>query len=335
MGLEEGRAAMAAQYGDKISPTKLDFQTGKAPESSTSAAPPPVINNRIESPSDNEAETTTSTQTPELNAQEQQQLEDFLDLTSLGKKIKIGDDVFTPEELKKSLLRQQDYTKKTQGLAAEKKKAEEFQKFSKAFKSDLNKLLENPDIYEEEFRSIYPAEFQELYDMVKESRGAQKSYASTRDQVSEAPVQPELKRILDTIGKMDIRLSGYESQVHQAQMEKETARLDNILSSLHTKYDLGSEKANKKLENLVLARAQMLDRDPTDQDFARFFKEEHEEFISFAKEAGEKQFRAQKSANQQAKDTASGGGTASAAPTTPKTFKEARAAMESHLSRTR
>jgi hypothetical protein len=138
---------------------------------------------------------------------------------------------------------------------------------------------------------------------------------------------------MDAVRKMDSRVSTFEEQARQAQVEKESAKLDSLFKGLHSKYDLGDKKLNAKIEELVLARAQMLGRDPAYSDFEKFFKEEYDSFIGFAKTAGEKQFRSQKDANLQAKDIGPGGGVATTAPVTPKTFKEAREAMESHLAK--
>lgn len=319
MGLEEGRAAMeSAMGGGPVAPERLNQQTGMAPESA------PVINNRTEDVAQ------TAQAEPEMD---NQSLEDLLDLSIINKKIKIGDEVLTTEELKKSLLRHKDYTKKTQELAEKRKSTEEFEKYSKAFKEDLKTLLADPDTYEEQFKQIYPVQFHELYDMIKESRAAQTAHVPTREAAAQMPMQPELKGILDVVARLENRFGTLEQQTRQAQVEKEAARLDSLFTKFHTQYDLGDKTANQKLENLVLSRAQMLQRDPTDQDIAKFFKEEYDSLLNIAKVAGEKQFRAQKSANQQAKDTASGGGTATGSPVAPKTFKEARSAMEAHLSK--
>lgn len=324
MGFQEAQAAMSAEYGGgKVDPGRLDYSTGKAPDTT------PVINNRTEDVKQTAEASAPETSEPQELTQEA--LEDMLDLSLINKKIKIGDEVLTLEELKRSLLRHKDYTKKTQDLAKERKSTEEFQKYSQAFEEDLETLLSDPDTYEEQFREIYPPQFQKIYDRIKATRTAQKSYASTREETAQMPIPPELKGVLDTVSRLENRVSTYERQAKEAQTEKEAARLDGVFTKLHTQYDLGDAKHNEKLENLVLARAQMLGRDPTDQDLGKFFKEEYDSMTGFAKAYGEKQFRSQKAANSQAKDTASGGGISTGSPQGLKTFKEAREAMTKHL----
>lgn len=320
MAFEEARAAMEASIGGgPVDPNKLGTNTET---SSVEPQAPTQTNNEI-----NDDKSASGDEQPAMDSK---QLDELLDLSSLGKKIKIGEDVYTPEELKKSMLRWSDYTKKTQALSVEKKQAEQAQRFADNFQFDLEKVLQDPDKWESSFRKMYPKSYQAVYDKIKDKFSGQSR--ETEYEETETPqMDPRTSKLLKVIESMDSRLSNYEQQSRQAQLEKAEATLDKTITKMKSKYDLGSAKANAKLENLVLSRAQMMDSDPNESDFEELYKEEYEELLWIAKEHGEKQFRSQQSANNQAKDTAKGGGTPSAAPVTPKTFKEARAAMEAHL----
>lgn len=332
MGFEEAHAAMEQSMGGgPVSPERLNPSTGSAPQQQT----------KQETKS-----TDTSTKTDILGDQasqkseqgesttQQEQLEELLDVLSMNKKVKIGDEVYTPEELKRSLMRWKDYTQKTQNLAQERKELGKFKEFSEAFDEDLELVLKNPEL-ESKFREIYPESFQKVFDRIKESRQETTDYNSTRAQAEQQQANnPELNRILQHIQKMDSRLSSFEQKTRAVEVEKESERLENFFQGLHKKYDLGDAKMNDKLERLVLSRAESLGRDPTDGDLERFFKEEYDAFSTLIRSHGEKQFRSQQVANQQGKDTSAGGGTPSSAPVQPKSLKEARKAMEEHLSKT-
>lgn len=333
---EQAQQAMAEAYGGgKVNPDRLDPQSGRAPETSADpliSAKPFPTEAKKESQSLEQTETQTKTQAD-------QTLEDILDLANVeGKKIKIGDETFTLEDLQKSILRHKDYTKKTQALSQMRKQVEEEQKFADAFEYDLEKLLSDPEQYEEQFRSVYPEKFQKIYDRIKAGLGAT-SQVSTRSQSQKTPsdIEPlvsELEaKISPKLQKVLSRIEPLEKHLFQLETEKEAVRLDSFFTKMHQEFDLGSKESNELLEDIVLARAQGLGRDPSDAELKKFFSEGFQKLKGIAQGYQQKQFESQRKANQQAKDVASGGGVASKAPVTPKTLKEARDAMEQHLRR--
>lgn len=327
MSFAEARAAMSSELGGgPANPSNINPTTGSLPGSSNNFKPSETSGSSHESPSAGHNTELEQALSAEVTPQE---AEELLDLMSVNKKLKIGEDVYTLDELKKSILRHKDYTKKTQGLAEQRKQAEKTQEFVSNFAADLDLVLKDPQKWESAFRQTYPQHFQDVYDKIMTAKEALiQTQGSPR---INSNGNPEVSQILKLYENLNNKFSGYEQQMHTAQVEKEAVRLDNLFTKLHSKYDLGDKDANEELENLVLAKAQLKKSDLTDTDFESLFKDSYSRFKKLTVAQGEKQFRSQQQANQKAKDTPAGGGIPGQAPINPKTFKEARKAMEDHL----
>jgi hypothetical protein len=292
----------------------------------------------VEASAPDTGETTeTPESTQEVGDLSQKQVEDILDLSSGNRKLKVDGKVYTVDELKKMMLRHDDYTKKTQALAetrkkteADQKKAEAEGKYASNFAADIERVLANPNL-ESDFMQIYPKKYQIAYQRIKNARTGisqgqgEQGQTFTRD--------PAMQDVLRTLQDWEQKMSSFEEKVLQAETEKEEARLNAVFSTLQTKYDLGDESANANLHDLVIARAQALDRDPTQEDLETLYKNGYEVWNRAVKSGGSKAFKDQKEANKKASDVATGGGIATGAPVVNKTFKDARKAMTAALER--
>jgi hypothetical protein len=209
-------------------------------------------------------------------------------------RFKFGDQEWTPDSLKKAMMRQSDYTKKTQAV-------KEIQKYYDNLKFDLDHVKGNPSLADK-FKEVYPKDFWPYLDYVM-----RKSEESNEMAQQQGRGQTELPRELQE------RLDRVESYVKEKEIESFDAQLDTTFAKLAQKYPDGNEE-------IVLARAQaILEANPNmklDQGaWERLWKKSHDEVSGLIKQKQEKLFNTQKEANSRAKDIGSGGGTPGSAPT--------------------
>jgi hypothetical protein len=335
MGLEEARKNMAQAFGSgPVNPDKIDTN-GVAPKGTKVDTTTPdatddidLDNNAVEAAA---TEDVTTGDQPAgdkpLQQMNNQELEDFLDLSADDKKVKIDGKIFTVAELKKSMLLHKDYTKKTQQLSKEQKDLASEKLFVANVDIDIEKVLKNPQAYEAQFYKIYPPKYQRRYEQEKMRRmtGQSAPEGGGDPNASQDPFQQNMLKFMRDV---DSRLTTYEEDTQLAKTQREEARLDAAFTRLSAKFDLGDEAANQVLHDQVVQAALQLGHDPSPEDLTKLYQDGFKVFDNFAKTRGSNTYKAQKDANRRASDIGAGGGTPSAAPVTPRTLKGARKAYE-------
>lgn len=265
----------------------------------------------------------TSTQESASQPPQSQTAQSLTDIGKLERFIYDGKEL-TPAELKKAMMFQQDYTKKTKELSQYKKDydsiksySDESKKFRENLAIDLESVSKNPALASE-FMKVYPKEFHKLLD-----------YAIKQEQ-QEAKVLTDPR--LDEIDK----LKEAYTELHEEKVEKASLEIDNAFKEFSQKYPLSNEpdvvvalervlenKLKAAMENGENPKRVKLDM----KDYERVFKASHEYHDKRFNQHYSKQFNKQKEVNEMAKATGTGGATPSGAPQKLKTFKDAEAAV--------
>ena len=225
----------------------------------------------------------------------------------------------TPKELNAMILRQKEFTKKTQALAEErrrdqqekqewKQQQEQEKLYTDNYEIDIRNVLMDPS-KESRFKEIYPVKFHNLLDQALAKQFGDPNSPKRNDTVLE-------QRLKSVEGKFEQR----EREIAKAAFDESVATnseiLDSNLQRLSQKYPLADEDS-------VLARAEhmasSLKKDASfNEGFSKImeklYKENHtlheNRYKSIYKEKVEKQ----KQANARGKDVGAGGATPGAAP---------------------
>lgn len=237
-------------------------------------------------------------------------------------KFKLDGQEWTLKDLKAAIMRQKDYTQKTQAIAQERKTFEESKKFDDNLKVDLASVRSNPSLVAE-FVRVYPERYHHLVeDALKNQPAAQ---ATTQQQVS---TQPQVDVQLYS------RLQHLEKVLNDQEVAKAEASIKTTMDELAKKYP---ETENKLARETILARAhelyngqnQELSKDAWDQ----IYKEVAEEVKEFAKAQYGTLVKKQTEANSKARDVGAGGGIVGSAPRKFKNFDEITKFAESEALR--
>lgn len=249
---------------------------------------------------------TESIQTPEQsNTQDLQQQIHEIDKFQ---RFKFKGQEYTPKDLEAAMLRQKDYTEKTQKLAQERKafeakikEAEEDQKFQSNLQADLEFIKKNPQ-HAAKFLEVYPKKYhQYLQRTLQELNQAQ----------TQGPQAPNYE-VLQAMK----RLETLESFYNQQEVAKNELEINQKLESFSKKYpDADVEKC--------LARLNEMQMQMTKQDESAQLSEENWEQVFKAVEEAEQQkwkskystlVKKQLDANSKAKDVDAGGASVGRAP---------------------
>lgn len=222
---------------------------------------------------------------------------------------------WTPQDLKKSILFHNDYTRKTQELAESRKSVETEQLFRDNFKIDFEKVLHNPDLMDL-FKQYYPPHWVEVAEKILDmSKTQSQPQTQTQNTQQGSSVDPGLMKRIESI----------EKTFQQREVEALEKTLDSEFTKLGQKYP----RANQEL---VLARAQLLSDKKIDilkdGNLENIFKALHDKESSQEQKWRENLLREQKQANAKGRDIGKGGGTPGKAPE-KMSMKEARARMMS------
>ncbi len=295
------------------------------PETSTSAP---------ERTSDSDQNLAPDVQNPpiEETMSPQQEAEVTAAIAELEKmpKFKFEGQEWTPEDLRKAILRQRDYTKKTQELAEQKKAWEtsqkEAQKFDENIDADIERVLSNPSVYVKEFMRVYPQKYHS-----KLQKALERAHREGQSQTSPQPMRfahaPEYVDLLSQINEL-------RSGLTQNQTKRHETSIDLNLEKFGQKYPDANTAIGKQL---VLARLNdMTKGDETlaeipEENWDSVYKAVDQEMKELFKSRYGDLVRKQSQANAKGRDVASGGGTPTKAPEKFKSFKEARQNFERRL----
>lgn len=261
-----------------------------------------------------EAKTEVPVETKSLEVPKTEEPKSPSDVLELDKleRFRFGGKEWTPKDLNGSILRHEDYTRKTMEVA-------EARKYADNFSHDLQTVLKDSSKFAE-FEKIYPKEYVQVAKNVL-------SRLQTMDSVPNQQNGLDSK-VADRISQMEATLTDWQKAQHAAEVQKYESWLDNTLSTLSAKYPMAETE-------IILARAQALQQQGHDVTkdgvMEKLFKATHEatqeRFDKLYKEKTTKQLEA----NSKGKDIGTGGGIPTKAPRGLKTMKEAKAALLEHV----
>jgi hypothetical protein len=241
------------------------------------------------------------------------------DLSKAEKVLFDGKEMST-EELRKGYYRQQDYTKKTQSIAEQKRQFEEerrsyqieqekAQSFEENLDIDIDNVLKNPSL-EAKFKEIYPVKYHKFLDQALKFTFGDK----TSPDYEVRTLKEQFKAIQDNIQTQNMERA---KQAFEKQVSQDSEILESAISRLSSKYP-------KAFEDVVLARAEYLAASiKKDANFnanftqmlEKLYKENHTEIDNLLKREYKQKVESQKQANTRARDVGKGGGTPAAGPT--------------------
>src|SRR6478736_2497383 len=213
----------------------------------------------------------------------QQQLEAALADLSKFEKVKLPDGTeMTRDELTRAIMRQQDYTKKTQELAREREQYEQLKtqteqqaeqfKYESNYRADLNKVLANPSLLNE---------FEQELTSLKEERQR------------------------ENLMFVDSRLQSLETTLLTKYPKAD-------MTTVYANLDIEANKAGIDI-NKIKANPQVLD-----QMMDKLAKDSHDRFLKSYEDYAKEQSKKQIQANNKGSDIGRGGGTPGAPKASPK-----------------
>jgi len=241
-----------------------------------------------------------------IESEAKQDNQAILDLAKV-QKFKLNGQEMTFDELQKSILRQQDYTKKTQALAEERK-------FIDNLDADLLAVKKNPTLASK-FKEVYPERFHRYLDVILERQAEAEARGEEPSQKAQIP---------DEIRK---RIEQHEEAIRAFQEEKTQAQTE----ALENLYESVSQEAVKKYpradlvhvygaleqyitQNNITAKQLLTQREATQKLFDHFAKASHDSMMKAFQDWQKSELEKARKINAQAGDVARGGGTPSAPP---------------------
>lgn len=241
-------------------------------------------------------------------------INEYLDFeANKTKKLKVGDQEFTLEELQKGHLRQQDYTRKTQELAQERKYADNLD-------ADLEKIAGDPALLVE-FKRIYPEKYHALAD--RAARYSSGKPAETNPGAGKDGAQKADPELLAKVKKLEDAESARAAEAREREIKSYEQEIDSTMKELAPKYPLANDdlvlvKAQQLLHHLR-AKAGERGEDAakiklTKQHWERVYKLTHEQSEKAYQAHYNKQRQKQQGAHSQGRDVAAGGAAPGQAP---------------------
>jgi hypothetical protein len=177
-------------------------------------------------------------------------------------KFKLDGQEWTLKDLKAAIMRQKDYTQKTQTLAEERKSFQEERKFHENLAWDLQKVRENPELAKE-FVRVYPQGF---HKHVAEFLKTSNSQSSPQPQVQQPQVDVQLLSRLQTL----------ENYYHQQEVSRQQTEIEKMAGELAKEYpDAGNAmKMVYAMAYEAQLEAKNNGRDLTRDDWESIFKSE-------------------------------------------------------------
>ena len=201
------------------------------------------------------------------------------------------------------------------------KSHEQEKKFVDNFYTDLESVLERPELASK-FKAIYPKKYHAALDRFLQTNGQSPAQVQ--------PAQPALpKEFLGEFDQMKQRLSVHEERAYKAEVEAANAKLDATLPPLFTKFPMAIEEQVYTRAEGILQSGQKL----TDKTWERLVRESHEAMQKKADQVYGAKLKAQLQKGEQGKDAGAGGGVPGQAPVKPRTFAEAQEAMLASMQR--
>lgn len=219
---------------------------------------------------------------------------------------------WTPKDLERAILRQKDYTQKTQDLAKERQSLETERKFQTNLYADLNLVKNNPQLARE-FVKVYPERYHSYL----------KEILSNQPQTETSPTQsqsPNQKFDYET----ENRLASLEKYYHDQEVSKNQTQIEASLERYSKDYPYA-------VKEMVIGRVfeaynQMLAQDPgaqlTDKMWENAYKGVNTYMENLVNTQYKERINKQLEANQKSKAPSGAGGTVGRAPAKFKNLKE-------------
>ena len=267
-------------------------------------------------------ETTPSEQVPEARTiaeatnRASSEMQAILDL-STAQKVRLDGKEYSISDIKewqKSGLRQSDYTKKTQELAAERKKlADEYEPYKKYsgenLLADLMTIKNKPELIPQ-FKEIYGDKYSSALDLLGLNKEEKQEI---KQEMQSMGLDSKTRAELDEVLSLGRTLKERENQAMAAE-------LDARFSEMGKKYPhVDEELAMTRLEALASKKGTL---EP--QDYESVYSQLNKKMTEIADSIYKSKVTAQKNKNAQGADIPSGGGIPGNAPKTPRTIKEAQ-----------
>lgn len=214
-------------------------------------------------------------------------------------KFKFDGQEWTPKDLKQAIMRQQDYTKKTQALSQDRKTHDEDRKFYENLAYDLRALDANPNLASK-FVSIYPEKFHKYADQYLKP-GTQEA-------------QPNQVQMPQPDVQVLSKLERFEKFLNEQETVKNEAMIKSTVDELSKKYP-GTEKP--LVQKMIMAEAyesHMSGVQLTPDVWEDIFKRAKDERDAELKAEYGELVKKQTEANAKSRDVGAGGGTAGRAP---------------------
>ena len=231
------------------------------------------------------------------DVEETEEQPDILDLSGV-EKFRYKDLELTPDELDKHMLRQADYTRKTQEIAEERK-------YMGALQSDLEAVRENPAL-ESEFKKVYPEKYHSYLNYVRSEQRAEDSKYGNQEQLP--------KEVLQRLERMDKFMETQGQKEEELKVREYSQQIEKWEDSFSKKYDL-SNPVDVWTKVQALMDQNGLNEDQVNEKFVeKLFKDSHESTRKRFDDYSKNQFQQNKDVNRRASDVGKGGGMPGEAP---------------------
>ncbi len=225
---------------------------------------------------------------------------------------------WTPEELKKAALRLDDYTKKTQTLAEERKSLDSERKYYENLYADLASVRSNPELARE-FVKVYPEKF---HSYLKSVLTNTQERTDSQTPVNHQQVTPDVE-LLSRVNKL-------ESHFTKQEVEKAKLEIKSTVDELAKKYT----NVGQDFKDMVYAQAfEFYEKNKTinPEAWDSIFKNLDTRLEKAFQARYADLVKKQTTANSKAKDVEPGGGTVGRAPKKFKSLDEVEKQMLSDL----
>ena len=248
-------------------------------------------------------------------------IQDLIDLDKI-EKFKMHGEEWTRDKLASSMLRQADYTRKTQELGKERGSFAKEQKYYENLSIDIANILKDPSLVDK-FKQIYPQKFHQYLDNYS---GYLKTSPKSEGQApgSQPNADPQLLA----------RVNQIEGRFRAEEVKTASVMLDGLFKQQSEKFPFADEASVISRSLALMEQKQRAgEKDELSQDeWTRIFKSENDRVQKLAegkyKETVDKQLKA----NRKAKDVGVGGDSVGQAPKRL-TMKEATEAAIRDLTR--
>lgn len=229
------------------------------------------------------------------STEEQVSKSDVIDLDKVEKFVFNGEEL-TPEELNRHFMRQQDYTRKTQEIAQERK-------FIDNLQADLEYVASNPDKVDA-FKQTYPEKFHKYLDLVKPK---QADYYD-EDEVDEGTIPKHVAEKLKKLDAIEKKLSAQEREREMQEQKVVERQIDDVINEFSPKYPFAPEAEVLAVVDAIAAEnAENPHFKMTKSSWERVFKSVNAHFEKHYEQTYSSRVKAQLKDSEEASDGAPGG----------------------------